>query len=309
MSDVVVAIASYRRPKGLQRLLRAVACLDTQANVTVLVADNDSEKQEALAVCAKLSGENYRWPLDAFLVEERGIANTRNALVARALANHDCAFIAMIDDDEAPASNWLDELLRVQTDTGADVLNGKTRRVFEGHPGAWTVHCDGVSDTDGPTGPIAMLETTGNLLARRQFLETLSPPWFDKAFALSGGEDKDFFLRAKESGARFAWANDAVVLDFVPPSRANLKWALRRAYSVGNSDMRVFLKHRPGLAAKLNEYGRIGAALLLNPVLFVILAFNPNRRVRPLRKLCRAFGKLTAIGGRYYDEYSVIHGQ
>ncbi len=93
-------------------------------------------------------------------------------------------------------------------------------------------------------------------------------------------------------------------------SRAqNLKWALSRAYSAGNSDMRVFLKYRPALGAKLNEFARIAAALLLNPFLFVILAFNPNRRVRPLRKLYRAFGKIAALGGRYYDEYSVIHGR
>jgi hypothetical protein len=126
---------------------------------------------------------------------------------------------------------------------------------------------------------------------------------------MTGGEDKDFFVRAKNAGARFAWANDAIAYDYVPPSRANLRWALSRAYSAGNSDMRVFLKYRPNLGARLKEIARIVAALLLNPVLFVILAFNPNRRVRPLRKLYRAFGKLAAMGGRTYEEYSVIHGQ
>ena len=123
------------------------------------------------------------------------------------------------------------------------------------------------------------------------------------------GEDKDFFVRAKAAGAKFAWAGDAIIYDHVPPSRANLKWALSRAYSAGNSDMRVFLRYRPSFSAQLNEMARIVAALLLNPVLFVILAFNPNRRVRPLRKLYRAFGKLAAMGGRTYEEYSVIHGQ
>ena len=73
--------------------------------------------------------------------------------------------------------------------------------------------------------------------------------------------------------------------------------------------MRVFLRYRPSFSAQLNEMARIVAALLLNPVLFVILAFNTNRRVRPLRKLYRAFGKLAAMGGRTYEEYSVIHGQ
>lgn len=309
MASVLIAIPSFRRPKSLERLLIAIANLSTRANVTVLVADNDAERREAVVTCDAVRARGYRWPISSIVVTARGIANVRNALVAEALRQPPSDFIAMIDDDEKPETDWLDEMLRVQAETGADALNGQTKRVFETDPGAWAVHCDGVSDTFAPTGPIAIIEGTGNLLARRALFAKMTAPWFDPVFGMSGGEDKDFFLRAKKNGARFAWANEAVVYDYVPPSRANLKWALSRAYSAGNSDMRVFLKHRPSLSAKLHEWARILAALLLNPVLFVILAFNPNRRVRPLRKLYRAVGKLAAIAGRHYDEYSVIHGQ
>ncbi|HEY7979268.1 MAG TPA: glycosyltransferase [Rhizomicrobium sp.] len=309
MPSVLIAIPSFRRPKSLERLLTAIANLNTRANVTVLVADNDADRLEAVATCDAVRARGYRWPISSIVVTERGIANVRNALVAEALRQPPCDFIAMLDDDEEPDRNWLDELLRVQAETGADALNGSTKRVFETDPGAWATHCDGVSDIFAPTGRIDIIEGTGNLLARRTLFAGMTVPWFDPTFAMTGGEDKDFFVRAKNAGARFAWANEAIAYDYVPPSRANLKWALSRAYSAGNSDMRVFLKYRPNLASKLNEMARIVAALLLNPVLFVILAFNPNRRVRPLRKLYRAFGKLAAIGGRTYEEYSVIHGQ
>jgi hypothetical protein len=46
----------------------------------------------------------------------------------------------------------------------------------------------------------------------------------------------------------------------------------------------------------------------LSPLLFVILGIGTNRAVDALRKLFRAAGKLAAIRGRYYDEYSVTHG-
>ena len=308
MSDVVIAIPSFCRPKGLARLLDALAVLQTDANVTVLVADNDDEKREAVRVCAEYRA-CYRWPLDSILVAERGIASVRNALVARALERNACDFVAMIDDDEIPDADWLAALLRMQADTNADAVGGTVKRVFEQDPGAWATHCDGVSDVVHTAGPIGMLEGTGNLLLRRGLLQSMLAPWFDTAFSFTGGEDKDFFVRAKAHGARFAWAADAIIHDFVPSSRANLRWALHRAYSAGNSDMRVFLKHSPKLPAIVDEAIRIGGALLLNPVLFVILAFDPNRRVRPLRKLARAFGKIAAIGGRQYNEYSVIHGQ
>ncbi len=309
MVEVVVAIPSFRRPKGLEHLLSALAKLVTTANVTVLVADNDAERHEGFDLCGRIQGQGYRWALDAIIVPERGIAHVRNALVARVLERHPAQFIAMLDDDEWPDPLWLDEFLRVQQETGADALQGSIHRVFESNPGAWAVHCDGVSDVTAPTGPISELVGAGNLLLRPEILEKIKSPWFDTSFAMTGGEDADFFMRLKEQGAHFAWANDAIVFDFVPTSRANLKWALRRAYSAGNSDMRVFLKHRPGALAQFNEAARIAAAILLNPFLFVILFANPNRRVRPLRKLCRAAGKIAAISGRSYDEYSVIHGQ
>jgi hypothetical protein len=94
----------------------------------------------------------------------------------------------------------------------------------------------------------------------------------------------------------------------VPASRANLRWALSRAYRVGNSDMRVFLKYKNPLPARLRDLAKIAGALLLFPFLFVVLGFATMRAVDALRKLFRAAGKLAAIRGRYYDEYAVTHG-
>ncbi len=56
----------------------------------------------------------YRWPLKTVIEEEaRGIAEVRNRLVAEALESG-AQFIAMIDDDEWPEENWIDELLHAQ---------------------------------------------------------------------------------------------------------------------------------------------------------------------------------------------------
>ena len=158
MVDVLIAIPSFRRPKSLERLLRGIEKLNTRANVAVLVADNDAERREAMQTCDAVRTRGYRWPIEAIVVRERGIANVRNALVGHALRHHDREFIAMLDDDEEPDTKWLDELLRVQAETGADALNGSTKRVFENDPGAWAVHCDGVSDVFAPTGNIGIIE-------------------------------------------------------------------------------------------------------------------------------------------------------
>jgi len=299
MTDhVVIAIPTFRRPKSLARLLDAIAALDTAAHISVLVADNDAVGQAGLALCRSLV-PGYRWPLQAVVAHQRGIAQVRNVLVEQALRHRHARFIAMIDDDEWPEPGWIDEFLKAAHHTGADLLQGSI--LFAdvlGHP-----------DIRRPSGPVGMLQGAGNLLIRREAVEAMAAPWFDPQFALSGGEDADFFRRLARCGRRFAWVDEARAHGEVPPGRARLSWVLARAYSTGNSDMRVLLKHRAGAALVIAELCKILAVLLLSPLAAVIFAASPNRRLAPLRKLCRAAGKLTAMFGARYNEYAVIHGE
>jgi len=305
MPEVIIAIPTFRRPQSLMRLLNALEKLETTAAVTIIVADNDSEKHEGFDACGKLAA--YRWKLDYFIAPERGIANVRNALVERALT-HGCDFIAMLDDDEWPEPHWLDAFLQTQATTGADALHGCILREFEIAPGRLARSLDGIRPMHDVTGPIDMIPGTGNVIFRRACFEDMPKPCFDPAFALCGGEDSDFFERLRRQGSRFAWSEEAIVHAWVPASRGNLLWGLSRAYSVGNSDMRVFLKYRQTTSARAFEIAKIAGALLLSPLLFVILGGVSNRAVDALRKLFRAAGKIAAFRGRHYQEYTIIHG-
>jgi glycosyltransferase involved in cell wall biosynthesis len=296
---VIICIPTFRRPKMLARLLEAIAALETEAHIGVLVADNDAESHAGLDLCNAMTG--YRWPLKAVIAQQRGIAQVRNTLIEHALATN-AAFIAMIDDDEWPDAQWIDRFLDCARATNADVLQGS---ILFGCGEA----ADGHGDIRRATGPVAMLQGAGNLLIRRAVLEEMPAPWFDPAFALSGGEDRDLFVRLDRAGKRFAWSDEARAYGDIPETRANLGWLLRRAYSVGNSDMLVLLKHRPGPGRLALELAKILASLLLSPLAAVILAASPNRRALPLQKLFRAAGKLSAMAGTRYNEYAVIHGE
>ena len=296
---VAICIPTFRRPMMLKRLLDAVAALKTRARISVLVADNDAECHAGFSLCHSI--QSYPWPLTAMIAPRRGIAQVRNALIAEALKG-EAQFIAMIDDDEWPQTDWIEQFLAAAHATNADVLQGS---ILFGHGKA----ADGHGDIRAATGPVAMLQGAGNLLIRRSVLEEIPRPWFDPAFALSGGEDRDFFVRLKLAGKQFAWSDEARAHGDIPETRANLRWLLRRAYSVGNSDMLVVLKHRPGPIRLALELAKIMASLLLSPLGAVILAPSPNRRVIPLQKLFRAAGKLGAMAGTRYNEYAVIHGE
>ncbi len=307
MPDILVAIPTFRRPKSLARLLDAIAKLDTKLSVCVLVADNDADGHEGFDLCRRLR-VSYRFPLDTIVVPERGIAQVRNALVERALDRYSAPFIAMIDDDEWPSPDWLDQFLRVQKQTGADALQGSVLFARAGKV-AWTAHREGVRDIRRASGPTDMLQGAGNLLISRACLAKLKRPCFDPDFALSGGEDRDFFVRLAREGFRFAWADEAIAHGDVPDVRLGVRWALARAYAVGNTDMRVVLKHWPGLPALLREWAKIVGAFVLSPLLFVLLALYPNRRVDALALLFRAAGKAAAMFGLHATPYSVTHGE
>ncbi|HEY0283523.1 MAG TPA: glycosyltransferase [Rhizomicrobium sp.] len=309
MLDVVVAIPTFRRPRSLARLLAALEKIETEAHIVVVVADNDAERHEGYDLCLTLRAQGYRWPLDPVIAAERGIAQVRNVLVERALSYPDAGFVAMLDDDEWPSPCWLDEFLRVQRQTGADALQGSILFESVSAPKSWAVGFDGISSIRRPTGPVKMIEGAGNLLLTRACLESLEAPWFDPAFALTGGEDREFFERLAQAGKRFAWADEAIARAVVPAARTGLKWMLARAYRIGNSDMRIFLKHRPKRLARAKEVAKIALTLLLSPLLLVILAAVPNRAADALRRLFRNLGKTAALLGRHYNEYAVTHGE
>jgi len=306
--EVVIAIPTFRRPQSLRRLLEALEHLKTTAKVIVVVADNDAANHAGYDLCRAIAATS-RWPLDPIIAEERGIAQVRNALVARALSYPDASFVAMLDDDEWPSPQWLDALLVLQGQTKADVVEGSI--VFEREEGApvWESGFDGVSSMRRPTGPTAMLEGAGNILITRQCLDGLSAPWFDPAFALSGGEDRDFFERVKASGGRFAWADEALAYTCVPVLRQSLNWVFKRAYGIGNTEMRIFLKYRPTVGARLKEYGKITLALIVMPLFGLLMLAMPRRASDIWRRVFRNAGKLAALAGIIHQPYAVTHGE
>ncbi|HEY2069874.1 MAG TPA: glycosyltransferase [Rhizomicrobium sp.] len=307
MVEVAICVAAFRRPQGLERLLRAVEKLETDAKVTVIVADNDAEGHEGYDLASRIA-PFYRWPLDVFIAKDRGIAQARNALAERMLAKTTAQFAAMLDDDEWPEPGWLDAFLATQRETGADAVHGAVIPIFETMPNIAIAQCDAMASQRGVTGLCDSICSTANVFVSRACFEALPKPCFDPAFGLSGGEDHDFFTRLAAQGRSFAYCDEAVVSAYVPASRATFTWALKRAYRVGNSDMRVFLKHRPSAVAYARECMKIAGAFAAAPVISVALAAAPPRRMLGLWKGFRAAGKLAALFGHRYDEYAVTHG-
>lgn len=135
---VAIGVLTYKRPDGLKRLLAGLELLTfdkvSTPDVHVLVIDNDPEAS-AQEDCIQRQG-SYRWKLGYSHEPRRGISHARNRALDLSMEGYDG--IAFIDDDEEPAPDWLDQLLFVQQEYGADVVTGPVLpRMVEPAP-AWS---------------------------------------------------------------------------------------------------------------------------------------------------------------------------
>ena len=238
---VTVCACTYRRPAGLAALLEAVArqrfVRRTPPRFDVVIVDNEGSEQ-AKRVCDDFS-RAADVPIRYLHEPTRGISYARNRGLDEAPA--DCDFIVMVDDDEIPDPDWIEQLLQAQEDSGADVVEGRVVPVFpEGAPG-WIVrgryfgwHHD-LSNAHRP-GQQAYPELdearTNNVLVRSVVVRTLGLR-FDPRFALSGGGDIVFFRAIHAAGYRIVYARDACVREMIPRERTSLGFLCRRWYCVG----------------------------------------------------------------------------
>jgi succinoglycan biosynthesis protein ExoM len=242
-SSLAICICTFMRPDGLLRLLTGLDLqtfsIAPQPNVQLIVVDN-SPNGSAAAMC---EAHTSRWPLHYLHEARPGISYARNTALAAVPQGTD--FIAMIDDDEVPSPDWLDQLLDAQARSGADIIVGPATPVFPPQTPDWIMassifmkpeNAASLRELD-PDPPAA----TCNVLVRADLLGP-SGVSFDTALALSGGEDKLLFQTLKLSGHRFAWAAAARVKEWIPAERANFAYMWRESYRRGS--VKYFVKRR-----------------------------------------------------------------
>jgi len=233
--SIAVCICTFRRPDGLLQLLSG---LEVQrfsiapAPAVVLIVVDNSPDGGAAQTC---QSRRWTWPLHYLHEPRPGISYARNAALSAVPPGTD--FIAMVDDDEVPAPDWLDRLLDAQSRSGADVIAGPAIPAFPDGTPDW-ITAGGIFYKPTNMHELHDLHpdpaaATCNVMMRAGLLEGAGLR-FDPALALSGGEDKMLFQHLKRRGYTFAWAADAKVIEQVPLERANFAYMWREAFRRGS---------------------------------------------------------------------------
>jgi glycosyltransferase involved in cell wall biosynthesis len=309
---ILIGVCTYKRPGMLSTLLAASAKLRPPQGLqlALLIVDNDPEGTARAAV------ENARQtsPIPVYyrIERKRGISNARNRVLEEAILL-DASYLAFIDDDEIMPPHWLAELYRVLCETGADAAGG---------PSYWDLQPDAPAWQHAlPTSPryealygarakhkLWLYPSTNNVLMRASIYREFQTR-FDVRFGMTGGEDTDFFRRAKEAGARYAFAKSAAVFETVPPSRLTLGWRFRRWAGIARGNVRMHRLQYGEKSAWQHYLPRSLPKFVTGPLLLLVaLVTGPETMLRGLKHIGGAVGIVQELLRRKSAEYDKIHG-
>ena len=232
--DLTVAIATYDRPASLAATLRS--CL-AQTNalglaIEMLVVDNHPS-QSAQPVIDSLAGAAL--PIRYVSELTRNMSTLRN----RAFAGARGELVAIIDDDEVAAVDWLDQLVAALRETGADIAVGPRLAQFSAGAPSYDPNGDGfirdlkladrtLIPLTAPSGKPRYGLGTGNSLFRMSTCFADGAPPMRERFGDAGGEDAELMARLHRNGRKIVWAAKAFVTETVEPRRTSIEYRLIR---------------------------------------------------------------------------------
>ncbi len=148
--------------------------------------------------------------------------------------------------------------------------------------------------------------STCNMLAGREILQRVAAvgPVFSHAFRYSGGEDKDFFIRAQALGASLASAENSVIHRIHSPGRYRARGLVRRGFKNGCSQVTMARAHGD-LARRLKLLGTAIVKLVMSLFLLPFSIFSKGFFMHNLYRVAKGCGVLfTAVSGRSMKYYS-----
>lgn len=308
MADAVltVAVLTYRRPLLLKELLpqlqeqiNAVSRESGRFTGHLLVVDNDPDAS------AREVAEGFDSEVRYCIEMIPGISAARNRALDEATGSR---LLAFIDDDERPAADWLAQLLLVWSQTEPAAVAGRVVPEFETPPDSWIVAGRFFDRRSLPTGTEIAVAAAGNILLDMRQVR-IHGVRFDGRLGLSGGEDTLFTRALVAKGARIVWCNESVVVDRVPLSRMNKKWALSRAWSHGNTAGFVSIelagtpwrRRQRRITVGLGGFIRVVAGAGRH--LCGHMTRSVKHRALGQRLIRKGGGMLAAAAGRTYQEY------
>lgn len=299
---VVIGVPTYKRYKGLSRLLKSLSQQICDFEFDIIIADNEGKDGVGHQV-VKAVKDSYPLAIKVIPVTERGISHVRNALMHEAFQALNADVIAMVDDDEVVDENWINELIKAYLKSGAQVIGGAIYPEFKTAPPEWTKESKLYFRTIHAEDYVTLIQAAGNILLHKSIYNGKDALYFDENFGLTGGEDKEFFIRLKNKGIKFYYTPEAKSFEYYGPERVSEKWALERAYRIGCNDTRILKYHSSSIFLGLKILVTSLLGLLVYTTLIPFFYTNKPKQFKYRLKLSRQIGKLQGLNNYKLEGY------
>jgi glycosyltransferase involved in cell wall biosynthesis len=188
-----IIIPTYNRPERLSKCLSALAYQSVDADSWEVVVVNDG------GIDVSDSRKEWEGRLNIVLLEQanKGPASARNLGAERARGH----ILAFMDDDCAAETDWVASIL--QNAKPGELIGGKVRNIL--NKNIYSETCQTLIDylyerLDRTTD---MFFTSNNMCIHAEDFQRIGG--FDTGFRTSAGEDREFCVRARQSGISLRW--------------------------------------------------------------------------------------------------------
>ena len=302
---ITIAIATFNRPEGLKKVLAGIAKQSVKKGMTarVVVADNsmDANAKSFLREVVK----QFPFELIYHHITQQGVVYPRNKCLKDALKNNS-DYLVFIDDDEIPNKKWLYYLEQKIRKTGAAVVSGGVKPLFEIKPSWWMEKGKFFEVMDYPENKPVHYAHTSNVIIDLDVVRNLNIE-FDRKYNLSGGEDTDFFNRIREAGYDTYFTSEAWVEEEIVAERQQLKWLVIRWFRTGNTDaiikIRKYRDIKTYLYVFLNGGARIVYGLMCGLIAIPLLIMKKPGLFECIRIHQRGLGFIMSLFNYSYKEY------
>ncbi|MDR2776634.1 MAG: glycosyltransferase [Puniceicoccales bacterium] len=301
---IVIGLCTFNRHEPLKEALDSLAQIDIPEGTEVEFILVDNDKNEGAKYIFDAYIHDMPFKCYYFMEKNRGLAHVRNRVIEEALKLRATA-IAMFDDDEIVAREWLVELYKVFKESGSDGVAGTVYRLLPMNSSdlvkkLWP-------NSKEPANISVKLLPTNNCLFSTNLVDPKGRNIrFDNAFNFSGREDLVFSFDALFQGAKFRSAPQAIVIEKFSKERSTFKYLLKRWFGTGITDAMVARHYSFGMGKRtLKEILSIAWRCLILPFLLLGGTRPPAAAIlyitASLGWLCGLFGKKTNYYFKHID--------
>jgi succinoglycan biosynthesis protein ExoM len=245
-----------------------------------------------------------------YLVEpRRGIASARNKAIKTAF-QLGADWIAFIDDDEIADDHWLQQLMAPEYNS-VPILRGQRILSLPIPAPFWATP---VKQKSVVEGALCHTAYTNNVRFSRALMDYGLR--FDEALEFSGGEDVDFFTRARKCGFEIRHTARAITYETIHFERLTYRRQCTTSFWVAAANIRESITRRGAIRALLTKLHTIPLNLILGPTLILASPFALVAGVNAFKKvalaggdkIARAAGRVAALAGYMPAPYFCIDG-